>query len=327
MSPAVWSLSRFGKNWGRRILDTWYLHTGNRRFFPTESELLRIARLQERCSDLLQRETDEDRLITNAWADNRRRLLRTLSREDPRNFLRWRIITNTMFVRSAPYVVKELWHLYHQPGWVSRWRPALIESEVGCPPRFWLYPSSSGNLIHHLYHVARFEEATRRRIDGFDCVFEFGGGYGNMCRVFSRLGFRGKYIIFDMDVLSALQEFYLSSLGLGAKSARDGEPIEVRLTSDWRILDDYLQGGLRVLVLGTWSVSETPESVRVEVFRRLQGARAALFAYQDIFEGIDNRISFATLKKQCQHLSWIEMPIQHIPGNTYLFGCSSDGYR
>src|SRR3712207_7978939 len=41
------------------------------------------------------------------------------------------------------------------------------------------WPESSGNLLHHAYHVCRFEEATGLRAEQLELVVEFGGGYGD----------------------------------------------------------------------------------------------------------------------------------------------------
>ena len=69
-------------------------------------------------------------------------------------------------------------------------------------------------MIHHAYHLAQFEEKTRTQVHEIDFVLEFGGGYGSMCRLFYNLGFRGRYVIFDLPSFSALQIYYLKTLDL-----------------------------------------------------------------------------------------------------------------
>src|SRR5207244_11597755 len=62
-------------------------------------------------------------------------------------------------------------------------------------------------------------------VDDLACVLEFGGGYGSMCRLFHNLGFRGRYLIFDLPAFSALQRFFLRSIGMCVGSPeefRDG---------------------------------------------------------------------------------------------------------
>jgi hypothetical protein len=47
-----------------------------------------------------------------------------------------------------------------------------------------------------------------------DCIIEFGGGFGSMCRLVHALGFRGQHIIFDLPPVWALQRYYLRLHGI-----------------------------------------------------------------------------------------------------------------
>ena len=62
----------------------------------------------------------------------------------------------------------------------------LKEDNSGFPPRYFLYPKSSGNRIHQTYHLYKFNEFCNKNLKTFDLVFEFGGGYGNMARTFKK---------------------------------------------------------------------------------------------------------------------------------------------
>src|SRR5262249_29537133 len=135
--------------------------------------------------------------------------------------LRWDVIQDTMFVGAASYVAKELTFLKKHPDWASRWRRAIQESPIGHPLRYPFFPASSGNLIHHAFHLAQFEEKTQIQVNNIGFVLEFGGGYGSMCRLLHNLGFHGKYVILDLPFFSLLQSFYLKSLGLPVHSIED----------------------------------------------------------------------------------------------------------
>ena len=75
------------------------------------------------------------------------------------NFLRLPTIQRTMYESYAPFLIKEyIWvkrKLRKEPGEGSRF---IIEDNVGNPVPFLLNSSTSGNLIHHLYHVLKFNE-------------------------------------------------------------------------------------------------------------------------------------------------------------------------
>lgn len=125
-----------------------------------------------------------------------------------------------MFASAARYIFTELNFVKRSPEWITCRHRAIRESSVGHPIPYPFYPASSGNLIRHAYHVASFEEKTQCKTKDIDFVFEFGGdgGYGSMCRLFYNAGFHGKYVIFDLPPFSALQVYFLKTLGLPVQS-------------------------------------------------------------------------------------------------------------
>jgi hypothetical protein len=265
-----------------------------------------------------------------AWSDHMNRLKMLALHQDPRNFLRWDVVTRTMFVVFASYVSKELKHLQRLPDWKSRWRKAIRESPAGHPIPYILYPASSCNLIHHAYHVAQFEDKADTRVQDLDHVLEFGGGYGGMCRLFYNLGFHGRYIILDLPGFSALQLYFLKSLGLPVRSTDERPETESGIVclSDLRQLGDLLprkMGPGKSLFLATWSVSEAPISVRNEVLPLLSEFRSFLIAYQDRFGEVDNVEFFDRWKASLKDVSWRTWGIEHSPGNYYLVGTTLSG--
>jgi hypothetical protein len=90
----------------------------------------------------------------------------------------------------------------------------LVESPVGNPKPSPDYPGSSGNLIHQAYSLAQLTEIGDCRLENLSQIVEFGGGFGTMCKLVHQLGFKGRYIIFDLPECSALQEYYLNAVGL-----------------------------------------------------------------------------------------------------------------
>src|SRR5256886_13473803 len=145
--------------------------------------------------------------------------------------------------------------------------------------------SSSENLIHHAYHLARFEEQTHRRVDDLACVLEFGGGYGSMCRLFHNLGFRGRYLIFDLPAFSALQRFFLRSIRMfvGSPDPLRDRSSGVALSSNVGDLHTLVAGWSdngRALFPATWSISENPLSLPDAVLPPVYRVGALCFAHQ-----------------------------------------------
>jgi hypothetical protein len=73
-----------------------------------------------------------------------------------------------------------------------------------------------------------------------DCIVEFGGGFGSMCRLIGALGFRGRYVIFDLPPVLALQRYYL---GLHGIEADDSGRADVWLCPALDLVMDRLSKG------------------------------------------------------------------------------------
>ena len=67
------------------------------------------------------------------------------------------------------------------------YKKIIIEDNVGDPVRYFLYPKSSGNRINHAYHLSVLSSEFNANLKKINKVFEFGGGYGCMARVFSKI--------------------------------------------------------------------------------------------------------------------------------------------
>jgi hypothetical protein len=159
-------------------------------------------------------ESKNELLPDMAWLRNINVLQKNVLNRDPRRFLRWNVISGTMFTGNASYIAIELKYLKDCSDWNMRWAKAIEESAVCDPELYPSYPPSSGNLIHHAYHGAQFEERTGIRVDNLNYIFDFGGGYESMCRLFFNLGFKGIYVIFDLPPFSVPQRYFLMNLGL-----------------------------------------------------------------------------------------------------------------
>lgn len=256
------------------------------------------------------------------WTQNRIDIRDKILRDDPRRFLNWEVIRNTMFVGNAAYVEREFESLRRSEQWQSHWKDAICDSNVGLPLRFPGYAASSGNLIHHAYHLSQFGDRTIESIKTFKTIVEFGGGYGSTCRLVRRLGFKGSYFIFDLPELSALQRFYLKMNGIEvADTCHDAtEPDSVVCLSSQDDLAAALQAQKIDLFLANWSLSETPLCLRDQFLPIVSTAQNFLIGYQDSFGEVDNRQFFAGWTSRQANVAWREIQIEHLPANNYLIG-------
>jgi FkbM family methyltransferase len=260
-----------------------------------------------------------------AWLANREKLRKCILEEDPREFLTWDVVTGSMFVGNRPFIDHELGYLMSRPDWKRAWEDILEEDFAGDPKPYKGYRQSSGNRIHQAYHLARFEQETGLSVSRFPLIVEFGGGYGSLCRLIHKLGFKGQYIIFDLPEFVALQKFYLGSLAMPLIEAKDvssGRP-GILCESDLDLLGSVTtQVAQTGLFIATWSLSETDSAFRERVVAlpAVDKAAAYLIAYQDDFEGVDNPRFFDAWRGKKPTVRWMHSEISHMPGNFYLFG-------
>jgi hypothetical protein len=293
---------------------------------PTDLDRARVDAMRAEYSALPVLDTQNVPPSLASWNRNLNELRDRVLHDDPRSFLRWPMVQRTMFVTYPRWLLPELFHLRALPDWSSRWREVLRESPEGHPLRFGLYPSTSGNLAHHAYHLARFEALSGQRVEEADLIVEFGGGYGSLCRLVRRLGFRGRYIIFDLPHFSALQRHYLAWLGVpvappGVKAApADG----VACVSDLDDLDEALRAAGKAskrMFIATFSLSETPVELREQVLPRFRDFERFLVAFQHRFEEADNVAFFDRWSRSLEaEVAWRRERIEHLGDADYLVG-------
>jgi len=257
------------------------------------------------------------------WVDNRNRLRDLVLREDPRAFLRWDPIVYTMYVGDTLCIREELKHLKRSSKWNIRWKTLIEESPAGNPRRSALYPRSSGNVIHHAYHLCRLEEKTGVDIGDLELVVEFGGGYGSMCRLIHKIGFRGRYVILDLPEFSALQRFYLQLVDVPVCPIYSSDGNGVVTVSDVQVIEKYIPrlfAGESAFI-ATWSISEAPLELRQSIMPLISQFDVILIAYQERFCDVDNISFFENWRGSFGgSLNWFDEQINHLPGNRYLFG-------
>jgi hypothetical protein len=232
------------------------------------------------------------------WTAYRTRLRVDIAHRDPRLFLRWPLIDGSMVARRE-------WIIHALPEMESiGWLPLLAEDALGAPQ--WIDGAeTSPNLLQKAYQIVRFQRATGRRVADF-AVTEFGSGYGAMAKVLHRLGVRSLRL-YDLPEFSALQRYYLSLLDIKAETI--SPPVA------------FPHGGSGSMLVATWSLSETPLSLRDEMQDAIMSYDAFLIGFKEQLFEIDNVSYFKTLMRNMPGISWTQEQIYSLPGDhRYLFG-------
>jgi hypothetical protein len=235
------------------------------------------------------------------WIDFVAELKRYAFFYDPRTFLRWRVIERTMFVVDQTYIPNELHALQASSDWEQLWKAAIVEQNVGCPtPSPHLF-TTSGNLIHHAYHLLKLREAVGANFDQIETVFEFGGGYGSMCRLLRRVGFHGDYVIYDLPEMTLLQKFYLGMLD---PTFDMSNTVLINTLSELEKATAHQRDRKGSLFIAAWSLSETPILLRNQILSLVKGFDYYLFCYQPRFDDVDNVEFFKHYADERHDVSW-----------------------
>jgi hypothetical protein len=209
---------------------------------------------------------------------------------------------------------------------VEAWRPADSLRRYlgsGLNERFLegkLLTATLINSVHHLYHLARFESFRGEAIESVRSVVEFGGGYGNLARLFRNLGDVSTYSVIDLPLFSCIQYVYLATV-FGPETVRlvaepGTEPSEGTIhLLPIPFLKSVLPEG--ELFVSTWALSESPAEAYEHVLRRdWFGAREILLAFHDGWKPWGTEEFVDRLRKR--FLRVVTEPIPFLPGNHYL---------
>lgn len=153
---------------------------------------------------------DISRFVAPLWKDFNARVEKVFLPSPPFSFLNNPIIMFTMFGGRA--LRRELEFLEKRISKKTLKR-LLEEDYIGDPPLINSTYLTSSNNIAHLYHMFKYIEETGYDFNRTQTIIEWGGGYGNMAKLFKRLiRKRYTYIIIDLPLFSTLQWLYLTTI-------------------------------------------------------------------------------------------------------------------
>ena len=165
-----------------------------------------------------------------------------LETRDISTFPTWDILNRTMIANvdqvEIDYIEKKF----------DYWRDKMEESILK-PNSHNIYKTSSTNNLHHIYSLQVMIDNLNVDLSDFSTVTEFGGGYGNVARIFRKCGFKGDYRIYDIPEFCKIQDFYLKQNSIN----------DIYLLSK----DDKINKvDEKSLFIGLWSITETPIETR-----------------------------------------------------------------
>jgi len=181
-------------------------------------------------------------LVHETWLDFMGSILKDFRSELPEDFLSHPTIVGTMVVK----VFKSKKLNQFDMDALSKLLPDPCI--CGIEPADYKGISTSVNTISHTAHVMTFLECLPDAKP--DSIVEFGGGYGNMCRILKSLWPGVDYTIVDLPLFCALQEIYLDKCGTECNIV----PVQnMDSVSD------------KDMMIATWSLSECDRNVQDQV--------------------------------------------------------------
>lgn len=208
---------------------------------------------------------DMARLVTPFWEKTAPEIEAALLPLPPPDFLNLPSLGAMSVVhywRLTSYYIRFLEKSFER----QRLRYLLREDLPGHPILQSARYTTSSMTAQHLYHFAYHRTTTGASLDDVECVVEFGGGYGNMAKVLSRLlGRPHTHVIVDLPFIGAIQWLYLSSV-LGPESVNLVSPTRGSVApGKINIMPIPLVGKISIrpdLFIATWSLSETPPELQ-----------------------------------------------------------------
>ena len=222
-----------------------------------------------------------------------KKILNLLKKKELTNFLRKNFIQKMFFVHNRLFILKELLELKRDKNWIL-YKKLIEEDNVGNPVRYFLYPKSSGNRINHVYHLSVLTKGFNVNLKKLNNVFEFGGGYGCMARIFSKINKRTTFTCFDTNIVNLLQYYYLNQNNLDVGFSKKNK---FHLISNIKKINTRYSNSL---FIANWSLSETPINFRKKLIKSIRNSKLILISFQENFENIDNLKYFKNLKKNLE---------------------------
>jgi hypothetical protein len=258
--------------------------------------------------------------VDGEWATFTRDIAAALRANGADRFLRLPPIAKTVHPRIRSHTRRYLDYLLQSPRFSLSLSKALTESPVGQPLLNPQYPLSSPLLMQHGYHLVRLLEATDLDLTSLRLVVDFGAGYGSFFRLLRNMGYQQRYVICDLPVMCALQRFYLRNVFPTEPDARPPANLQWAADEIPATLRREAAQHSPSLFIATWSLSETPLSVRHEITPALDAFSYILCAYQRTFGSRNNVEYFEALQKSMPQFDWQHFECPVYRNNFYLIG-------
>jgi len=287
-----------------------YIHSyKNNQGMSTAEENLRTAMSKLDIAKIAVRD-----YLSDSWATNIYHIQSEILSHSLDTFLTIPTLEFTMVIGDALERDVEYSALQKREDFVTRVQSLLAAPQIGgiTPARHNM--TSNYPTIAQTYHLLTFTDTMKVDLTKVDYILEFGGGYGNLCSIIHRAGFKGTYILYDIEPLLLIQEYFLtvSKLLPGVNVRFVSTPEEL-----YRELTNVSGTGMFV---STWAFNEAPIVTRDAILKTFNRYNYVYLIYNHTFDGINNIDWFENLISTYTDINWFNEDIAYLGHSKYLFG-------
>jgi len=275
-------------------------------------------------SAYMKNKEDYSDYLVPMWKQNEQEIERNFLNNFNYSFLNNRIIRMAMFMdyggEQQEYEIKYLEERLNK----NTLSQLLKESPVGHPTLTDFDYKTSHNSIHHLCHLIKFSEKADVDLEKTNNIVEWGGGYGNLARIFLKINPSATYTIIDLPIFSFIQALYLTAvfgyekvnLLLNTKDTIKPGKINI-IPLDKKVLEN-MSFEQPDIFISTWALSESSKySIRYVGDSSFFGARLLLLAHQQKSSSTPYSEMLTDFMRGYQILYHEKIPL--LKNNYYLF--------
>ena len=130
---------------------------------------------------------------------------------DPKSLFKINQGENSLFWKDSWYTEDQINILRTDDNFNVRYKH-LLDNRSDIPSEFIseYYPSSGCN-ISHVYQLKLILDTFGSDLSNYHNILEFGSGYGNLCNLFYKIGYKNKYHICELDPVVNIAKKYLEN--------------------------------------------------------------------------------------------------------------------
>lgn len=266
-----------------------------------------------------------DKFLMPEWKQNTISIEKYFEENFSISFLRNQILKRTMFAHlpeKAKAIQKKLINSFFKTEDAKKY---LLEDAIGNPILNDIEYLTSGNTIHHLYHLAKFSTELKIDLKEIQSYVELGGGYGNLAKITKKINPDITFTIIDIPIFSFIQYTYLTAI-FGKEHVVFFDknvgiiPKKINLvTLDESIIEEFSRLKYSPDVfLSTWALSESNQATQTFVRNNNYfNAKYLLLAYQKANDSFE--FAQEVTKLSDDYLLKYNEETEYLTDNYYLF--------